>query len=68
MWVEQVSRSRSVAMVLDLKVLFMFQDISLAWAKVCAVVIHPTSKLKSHFSAQYLISNIMSQEKSNQCA
>lgn len=55
MWVEQVSRSRSVAMVLGLKVLFMFQDIRLAWAKVCAVVIHPTSKLKSHFSAQYLI-------------
>lgn len=36
--------------------------------KVCAVVIHPTSKLKSHFSMQQLISSIMSQEKSEQCS
>ncbi len=35
--------------------------------KVCAVVIHPTSMLQSHFSMQYLISTIMSQEKSEQC-
>lgn len=35
--------------------------------KVCVVVIHPTSKLKSHISVQYLILNIMSQEESEQC-
>lgn len=35
--------------------------------KVGAVVIHPTYRLTSHFSVQYLISNIMTREKSEQC-